>query len=189
MAIPARSDLVADLAQKGSRLIGALNRLAQESRLRLSRVERGIPDLPALLGSARQRLDDRAERALLALPSLVARRRVVLTSVERRLPDPRNLTAVAREAIRDRSLRLLLSAPGLVTARRSGLEMASQRLLGRRASRIGDPARPGRPSDGACVRSPIARVDCARPVPISPASARGWRRPRPWRCCSVATCW
>src|ERR1700677_3133923 len=53
MAIPARSDLIADLAQKAARLIGALNRLAQESRLRLSRVERGIPDLPALLGSAR----------------------------------------------------------------------------------------------------------------------------------------
>ncbi len=33
MAIPARADLVADLAQKGARLIGALNRLAQESRL------------------------------------------------------------------------------------------------------------------------------------------------------------
>ncbi|MDR3533005.1 MAG: exodeoxyribonuclease VII large subunit [Rhodopila sp.] len=130
MAIPARSDLIADLAQKGSRLIGALNRLAQESRLRLSRVERGIPDLPTLLGSARQRLDDRAERALLALPSLVARRRVVLTSIERRLPDPRNLTATAWETIRDRGLRLRLSAPGMVAARRSGLDMASQRLAG-----------------------------------------------------------
>jgi exodeoxyribonuclease VII large subunit len=130
MAIPARADLIADLAQKASRLIGALNRFAQESRLRLSRVERGIPDLPALLGSARQRLDDRAERALLALPSLVARRRVVLTSIERRLPDPRSLTAVAREAIRDRDLRLRLSAPGLVAARRSGLDMAAHRLTG-----------------------------------------------------------
>jgi exodeoxyribonuclease VII large subunit len=130
MAIPARSDLVADLAQKGSRLIGALNRLAQESRLRLSRVERGIPDLPALLGSARQRLDDRAERALLALPSLVARRRVVLTSIERRLPDPHKLTAAARETIRDRGLRLRLSAPGLVATRRSTLDLASQRLGG-----------------------------------------------------------
>jgi exodeoxyribonuclease VII large subunit len=130
MAIPARSDLVADLAQKGSRLIGALNRLAQESRLRLSRVERGIPDLPALLGSARQRLDDRAERAILALPSLLARRRVVLTSVERRLPDPHKLTATARDTIRDRGLRLRLSAPGLVAARRASLDMASQRLAG-----------------------------------------------------------
>ncbi|MEA2732357.1 MAG: exodeoxyribonuclease large subunit [Acetobacteraceae bacterium] len=128
MAIPARSDLVADLAQKGARLIGALNRLAQESRLRLSRVERGIPDLPALLGSARQRLDDRAERAILALPSLLARRRVILTSVERRLPDPRKFTAAAREIVRDRGLRLRLSAPGLVASNRSRLDMTSQRL-------------------------------------------------------------
>jgi exodeoxyribonuclease VII large subunit len=130
MAIPARSDLIADLAQKAARLVGGLNRLAQESRLRLSRVERGIPDLPALLGSARQRLDDRTERVLLALPSLVARRRVVLTSVERRLPDPRSLTAKARETIRDRDLRLRLSAPGLVAAHRSALDRTSQRLTG-----------------------------------------------------------
>src|ERR1700712_120485 len=125
MAIPARTDLVADLMQKAARLVGALNRLAQESRLRLSRVERGIPDLPALLGSARQRLDDRAERVILALPSLVARRRVVLTSIERRLPDPRSLTSAARETIRDRDLRLRLSAPGLIAARRSGLDITS----------------------------------------------------------------
>ena len=128
MAIPARSDLVVDLSHKASRLISALNRLAQERRLRLSRAERGIPDLPALLGSARQRLDDRAERALLALPSLVARRRVVLTSIERRLPDPHKISAAARETMRDRSLRLRLSAPTLLAARHSGLDLASQRL-------------------------------------------------------------
>ena len=130
MAIPARADLVADLAHKGSRLISALNRFAQERRLRLSQVERGIPDLPALLGSARQRLDDRAERALLALPSLVARRRVVLTAIERRLPEGASLTAGRWVTVRDRGLRLRLSAPGLVAVRRAGLEMASQRLSG-----------------------------------------------------------
>lgn len=130
MAIPARADLVADLAQKASRLIGSLNRLAQENRLRLSRVERGIPDLPALLGSARQRLDDRAERALLALPSLVARRRVVLTSVERRLPDAHKLTAAVQETLRDQGLRLRLSAPSLIATRRSVLDMASHKLVG-----------------------------------------------------------
>ena len=130
MAIPARSDLVADLMHKGSRLIGALNRLSQENRLRLSRVERGIPDLPALLGAARQRLDDRTERIRLALPSLVARRRVVLTSIERRLPDPRSLTSAARQTIRDHELRLRLAAPGLVASRRSALDMTSHRLTG-----------------------------------------------------------
>src|SRR5580692_8157319 len=102
MAIPARSDLLADLAQKAARLIGALNRLAQESRLRLSRVERGIPDLPALLGSARQRLDDRAERAILALPSLVARRRATVAAFGGRLPDLPAMLVAARERVRDR---------------------------------------------------------------------------------------
>jgi exodeoxyribonuclease VII large subunit len=130
MAIPARTDLVADMAQKASRLIGALNRRAQECRLRLSRAERGIPDLPTLLGNARQRLDDRTERAMLALPALLERRRAVLISVERRLPDPHSLTAAAREALRDRGLRMGLAAPGLVAARRAGLEVLSHRLLG-----------------------------------------------------------
>ncbi len=128
MAIPARADLVADLAQKASRLVGALNRVAQESRLRLTRAERGLPDLPALLGAARQRLDDRSERALLALPALVANRRAVLTGVERRLPDPRQITAAAGEALRDRGLRLRLAAPGLVNIRRSNLEASAHRL-------------------------------------------------------------
>ncbi len=75
LAVPARSDLVADLEHKAARLIGGLNRLTQERRLRLSRAERGLPDLPALLGTARQRLDDRAERLVLALPNLLQKRR------------------------------------------------------------------------------------------------------------------
>ncbi|WP_428484187.1 exodeoxyribonuclease VII large subunit [Rhodopila sp.] len=129
MAIPARSDLVADLGHKGSRLISALNRMTQEQRLRLSRVERGLPDLPALLGSARQRLDDRAERAVLALPALVARRRMLLTATERRLPDPHRLTAAAAGMLRDQTLRLFMAAPGLVTSRRSGLDLMSHRLV------------------------------------------------------------
>ena len=88
LAVPARADLLADLQHKASRLIGALNRLAAERRLRLWRAERGLPDLPSLLGAARQRLDDRAERLVIALPNLLAgapRRR--WSGAERRLPD------------------------------------------------------------------------------------------------------
>jgi exodeoxyribonuclease VII large subunit len=123
-----RPDLVADLMQKNARLVGALNRLAQEARLRLTRVERGIPDLPALLGAARQRLDDRAERAMLALPALVAKRRAELIAIERRLPDPHRLTARTQEAIRDRAMRLRLAAPGLVATRKTALEATSHRI-------------------------------------------------------------
>ncbi len=108
MAIPARADLLADLAQKSARLIGALNRVAQEQRLRLSRAERGLPDLPALLGTARQRLDDRGERLRLALPNLLAARRAVLVRAERGLPD----------------------LPALVRARAAALLLAGTRLSG-----------------------------------------------------------
>ncbi len=48
LAVPARVDLLADLEHKAARLIGGLNRLTQERRLRLSRAERGLPDLPTL---------------------------------------------------------------------------------------------------------------------------------------------
>jgi exodeoxyribonuclease VII large subunit len=130
MAIPPRADLVADLAQKNARLIGSLNRLAQTARLHLTKVERGIPDVPSLLSQARQRLDDRAERAMLALPALVSRRRTELVGIERRLPDPHRLTRAAREAVGDRAVRLRLATPGLVTARRSSLDSLSHRLAG-----------------------------------------------------------
>ncbi len=98
MAVPARSELAADIAQKAARLIGALNRLTQECRLRLQRAERGLPDLPALVGTARQRLDDRAARLLLALPNLVAARRAALVDIERHLPAPWQIIQARRNA-------------------------------------------------------------------------------------------
>ena len=74
LAVPARSELVADLAQKAARLAGALARLAQERRLRLNQSAARLPDLPSLLGQARMRLDDRAARLDLALPNLLRAR-------------------------------------------------------------------------------------------------------------------
>src|SRR5271168_4940945 len=114
MAIPARSDLLADLAHTAARLIGALNRVTQERRLRLSRAERGLPDLPALLGTARQRLDDRAERLRLALPNLVRRWAARLTLAARGLPDLPALVGSARQRLDDRAGRMRQALPGLV---------------------------------------------------------------------------
>jgi exodeoxyribonuclease VII large subunit len=99
MAIPARSDIVADLEHKGSRLISAVRRALHEQHLALTKAERGLPDLPPLLGAARQRLDDRSDRILLALPALVSRKRMALTAIERRLPDPHRLLEIRRGAL------------------------------------------------------------------------------------------
>lgn len=99
MAVPARVELLADLQHKAARLSGALNRLLQECRLGLQRAERGLPDLPGLLGQARQRLDERMTRLLLALPNLVAARRAALVNVERHLPAPGVMIAARRAAL------------------------------------------------------------------------------------------
>jgi exodeoxyribonuclease VII large subunit len=129
MAIPARADLLADLAQKAARLASALASVTRDRRLRLVRAERGLPDLPSLLGTARQRLDDRGDRLILALPNLLERRRAALASYGNRLPDLPAMILAARGRVRDRGDRLILALPGLVAVRRHALSLAEQRLL------------------------------------------------------------
>ncbi|HUD60990.1 MAG TPA: exodeoxyribonuclease VII large subunit [Acetobacteraceae bacterium] len=129
LAVPARVDLLADLEHKAARLIGGLNRLTQERRLRLSRAERGLPDLPTLVGGARQRLDDRAERLLLALPNLLHKRRGALTDIERRLPDLPAMLRGWRERVQERGFRLIIVLPNFVAHRRGGLDLCGQKLL------------------------------------------------------------
>jgi exodeoxyribonuclease VII large subunit len=128
LAVPSRVELAADLAQKGARLIGALNRIAQEGRLRLQRAERGLPDLPSLVGAARQRLDDRGARMLLALPNLLAARRASLDRAERGLPDLAALVRGARQRFGEGAVRLRLALPGRLAAARSELTLSAQLL-------------------------------------------------------------
>jgi exodeoxyribonuclease VII large subunit len=99
LAVPSRAELIADLAQKASRLVGALTRLTQGGRLRLHGAAAGLPDVAGLVGTARQRLDDRAGRLERALPGLVAARRAALVRAERGLPDPRTLVAARRSTL------------------------------------------------------------------------------------------
>jgi exodeoxyribonuclease VII large subunit len=99
MAVPPRTELLADLAQKAARLLGGLARLTGERRLRFQAAANGLPDLPSLLGNARMRLDDRAGRLGLALPNLLAGRRAALVGVERHIPDPLALIANRRAGL------------------------------------------------------------------------------------------
>jgi exodeoxyribonuclease VII large subunit len=66
MAVPVRLDLIAELGGKSSRLSAGLSRLFSERRMHLAGLARGLPDPHDLIGSAAQRLDDRAERLRLA---------------------------------------------------------------------------------------------------------------------------
>ena len=130
LAVPSRVELAADLLQKAARLSGALNRALQDGRLRLQRAERGLPDLPSLLGTARQRLDDRGQRLALALPNLLAARRASLHRASTGMPDLPGLLVRARQTLTDRAGRLRLALPGLLAQRRSALLLAGSTLRG-----------------------------------------------------------
>ncbi len=99
MAIPARTDLLADLAQTEARLLQLGRALVERARRRLMLAERGLPDLPNILGAMRQRLEDRGERLTLALPGLVQRKRGELGRLAPRLPHPREGIAARRAMI------------------------------------------------------------------------------------------
>ncbi len=124
LAVPSRTELVATIAQEAARMDGALARMTQERRLRLGRAERGLPDLPNLVGSARQRLDDRGQRLTIALPNLLVARRAGLARMERLIPDGPALLRAARHVIEARADRLLLALPHLVSRRRAALSDA-----------------------------------------------------------------
>ena len=75
MAVPVRSELVAQILDDGRRLVSAMGRLREEYRLRLEAAGRGLPDPQSLLDARAQQLDDRAERLGLGLRSLVREKR------------------------------------------------------------------------------------------------------------------
>ena len=127
MAIPARLELLADLAQKTARLTGGFARAAGEARLLLDRAGARLPDLPAMLGAARQRLDDRAERYALALPNFCLGLHRRLDAA--RLPHPRERIATNRAAVAGLTHRLQTALPHRLRDSQKRLDTAAFALL------------------------------------------------------------
>jgi exodeoxyribonuclease VII large subunit len=99
LAVPSRVELATDIAQKAARLDQAVAARLRAAHLALTRAERFLPDAPALLAQARQRLDDRAERLAGALPALVQVKRGWLARAEAGLRHPREGIAAARASL------------------------------------------------------------------------------------------
>ncbi|MBV8915978.1 MAG: exodeoxyribonuclease VII large subunit [Acetobacteraceae bacterium] len=128
MAVPSKAELASVLMRDGARLAGGLMRMVGERRVLLGRAERGLPDLPSLLGGARQRLDDRVDRLRLALPNLLRHRRSALDRAERAIPDAPALLQAARISLADKAHRLRLALPNLVRERRAALNRAERAI-------------------------------------------------------------
>ncbi len=118
LAVPARSDMIADLAQTAARLIGALVRATSTSRARLETAGARLPDLPSILGNAGLRLDDRAQRLELALPNLLAAKRIGLERIERQIPSPEVLISTRRHRVELAGVRLVAELQHMVRSAR-----------------------------------------------------------------------
>ena len=97
LAVPARTDLLADLAQREARLRGAAVRLLRAAETSLLRVERRLPDIPARVTDLRRRLDEAEEALPGALQGFLRRRREELAPLVPR--HPREGIAARRHAL------------------------------------------------------------------------------------------
>ncbi|MDF7674335.1 exodeoxyribonuclease VII large subunit [Acetobacteraceae bacterium ESL0697] len=87
MAMPLRSELVADLVHRTARLVNGFVAIRQRWQMRLDRLVAALPDLPSLLDMARMRLDDRSQRLALALPAQMVKARAALNDKSCALPS------------------------------------------------------------------------------------------------------
>jgi exodeoxyribonuclease VII large subunit len=129
LAVPSRIELAADVAQKAGRLTSALARRMGEGRLRVTGAGRGLPDIASLLGQARQRLDDRAERLRMAPRNLLMMRRAEWRHASERLPAPAAWLEGLGRRVREAETRLRLGLPQLLGIRRNAMALAGQGLL------------------------------------------------------------
>ncbi|MQX35742.1 exodeoxyribonuclease VII large subunit [Roseospira navarrensis] len=157
MVVPVRLDLMAQVADDGRRLLGAMGRLLEDGGARLTGLLRGLPDPYRLMEDLTLRLDDRAQRLALAGPALLDRRRADLDRLAARLRSPREIVALRAAELGHLSRALDGAAVRAVDARGQALAGLAARLrpepLAREAERRGaDLARLSGVLDAAAAR-------------------------------------
>ncbi|WP_085557339.1 exodeoxyribonuclease VII large subunit [Azospirillum agricola] len=121
MAVPVRTELLAQILDDERRLLACASRAVADRRNRVEGLARGLGDPRALLEGHAQRLDDRAERLNLAAAALVERRRTRVGELSAKLRHPREKLAQAGQ-------RLTSEARALDGALRHAVAMAEGRF-------------------------------------------------------------
>lgn len=121
MAVPVRIELMAQVQDDATRLIGATGRLLAERRQRVSGLARGLPHPQRLIEAAGQRLDDWAERLSNSLKAGIERRQTRLAHLGARLPAPQRDIAAAKERLAAQTRALARAAQGVTRERRARL--------------------------------------------------------------------
>ena len=88
MAVPVRSDLIAQVEEDGARLTGAMNRLVRSRAQEVTALGRGLPAPRRILEGAMQRIDDWAERLRPALSRVLRAKGEAVVQHGRKLMQP-----------------------------------------------------------------------------------------------------
>ena len=88
MAVPVRSDLIAEVGEDGARLTGAITRLVRARNQEVAALGRGLPAPRRILEGAMQRVDDWAERLRPALTRVMRSKDEAVTAQGRQLVQP-----------------------------------------------------------------------------------------------------
>jgi len=101
MAVPVRGDLIADVRDKGTRLMRGQTRLVEDCRTRLTGLARGLPKLADLVALPRQRFDNAADKLGRALIRATEVKGAAFHRIEGRLSDRpiRQKIATERKAL------------------------------------------------------------------------------------------
>ena len=141
MAVPVRTDLLAQVLDDSRRMVSGLGRLLEEQRIRVEGLARGLPDPVALLRSNEQRLDDLSERLKDERPDGETLRRQKVENLAARLRSPKQL-------VDDATDRLTRESQAMTTA-----WSHFERRIHDRASQAGKPSFAG--SDPAAIGYPF----------------------------------
>jgi len=97
MAVPVRTELAADLRERGQRMAAGAVRLLREAGATLQASARGLGDPRRMIDERAQRLDERGERLALATRQLVDSRAQALAAA--RLTSPRSVIELKERAL------------------------------------------------------------------------------------------
>jgi len=130
MAVPVRSELLANLASLGGRLEAGTLRHVGRRRTELRQAARALPARDRLLAAPQQRLDAAAQGLGRALERQVGRRRAHLAELARKMAtrSPAALLAGARQRLKEATRQLPLRQQALLADRRRHLAHAGRQL-------------------------------------------------------------
>ncbi len=128
MAVPVRTELLAQVMDSGMRMVNALNRTVSEYRTRIEGLGRGLPNLRRVVEEASQRLDDWVERLGFSLRTGLQNRRARLAQTAAALPKPGQRIEHARLRLDGEARALTQAAKGMFAEREQRLKHSAALL-------------------------------------------------------------